>query len=236
MNTVEKSTKQRQTIPDNVENKIKKMNRRDLGDIFKKLEPNAFPCDKNLREEFLRDIDNGKQLDIDDYTFITKTYSAHINELLPEVEKEQDNNWIISVTLVYVLAGIGLRVLLDQYTQPVMLFMGAFNILAAGLALFVLGGSINKRIDTWISQSLLLDEDKAILRSQYRKTRNWVIAIMWIIETIIVIVQVILWFNNLLAIGNDAISIIAFGIALFNENVVTFFVRKFETELTGVVL
>ena len=50
------------------------------------------------------------------------------------------------------------------------------------------------------------------------------------------IAQLLLYRYGLLAIGNDAISIFAFGIAFFSENVETFFVRKFETELTEVKL
>ncbi len=236
MNTVTKSNKQSQAASADIENKIKKINRRDLGNIFKKLEPNAFSYDKNLREALLHTIDDGNQLGPEDYTFISDTYTSHINELLPEIDKEQDNNWIVSVTLVYVIAGIGLRILLNSYEQPVMLFMGAFNILATGLALFVLSGSINKRINTWISQSLLLDEDKAALQSKYCKTKHLVITVAWIIEIIIVVAQLLLYRYGILAIGNDAISIFAFGIAFFSENVETFFVRKFETELTEVKL
>ena len=236
MNTVTENKKQNQTASANVENKIKKINRRDLENIFKKLEANAFPCDKNSREELLHSIDDGNQLGPEDYAFISDTYTSHINELLPEIDKEQDNNWIVSVTLVYVIAGIGLRILLNSYEQPVMLFMGTFNILAAGLALFVLSGSINKRINTWISQSLLLDEDKTKLRLKYCKVKRWVIAVARIIEAIIVVAQILLYCNGLLAIGNDSVSIFAFGIALFSENVETFFVRKFEIELTEVKL
>lgn len=236
MNTATESKKQNQATSSNVENKIKKINRRDLENIFKKLEANAFPCDKNSREELLHAIDNGNQLRPEDYTFISDTYTSHINELLPEIDKEQDNNWIVSVTVVYVIAGIGLRIFLNSYVQPVMLFMGACNILAAGLALFVLSESINKRINTWISQSLLLDEDKAKLRLKYRKVKRWVIAVAWIIEVIIVVVQILLYHKGLLTIGNDSISILAFGIALFSENVEIYFVRKFETELMEVKL
>lgn len=236
MNTVTESNNQNQTASANVANKIKKINRHDLGNIFKKLEPNAFPYDRNQREALLHTIDDGNQLGPEDYTFISDTYTSHINELLPEIDREQDNNWIVSVTVIYVIAGIGLRLLLNSYEQPVMLFMGAFNILAVGLALFVLSGSINKRIDTWISQSLLLDEDKTVLRGKYSTTKCWVITAAWIIEIIIIVAQIVLYRKGLLAIGNDAISILAFGIALFSENVETFFVRKFETELAEVEL
>lgn len=219
-----------------VDNKIQTINRSDLGNIFKKLEPNAFPYDKTQRDSLLNSIDRGNQLSPEDYAFISQTYTSHINELLPEIDREKNNNWIVSVTLVYVLAGIGLRCLLDSYPQPVILFMGAFNILAVGLALFVLSGNINNRVTAWISQSLILDADKKKLLSEYCVTRRWVIAISWILEVLIVIVQVILYKKGLLAIGNDIVSIIAFGIAFFSENVETYFVRRFESKLTEVKL
>lgn len=236
MNTVIESNNQNQATAANVENKIKKINRRDLENIFKKLEPNAFPYDKNSRENLLRTIDDGNQLRPEDYTFISDTYSSHINELLPEMDNKLDNNWIISLTLIYVFSGIILRIVLNPYEQPVILFIGAFNIVAVGLALFILSDSINKRIDTWISQSLLLDEDKDVLRSEYRRARLYVSAVPWGIEAFIVAIQALLYGNGLLAVGNDSVSIIAFGIALFSENVANFFVRKFEAELKEVKL
>ena len=94
MNIIIEQDQSNRTASDNIENKIKKINRNDLGRIFKKLEPNAFPYDKNQRDDLLQNIDDGNQLKPEDYEFISQTYSSHINELLPELDRERDNNWI----------------------------------------------------------------------------------------------------------------------------------------------
>ena len=214
-----------------VENKIKRINRRELGNIFKKLESNAFPYDKQKRDELLHAVDIGNQLKTEDYIFISNTYKSHINELLPEIDRENENSWIISVTIVYIVIGIGLRIILNSQEQALMLFMGVLNILSIGLALFILSGNINKRVSSWIKMATLLDEDKRVLLSKYSKTKRAVIAFAWIFEIIIVIVELHLYVQGLLAIGNDVIAILAFGIALFNENVETCFVRMFEAKL-----
>jgi len=224
------------TASDNIENKIKKINRNDLGRIFKKLEPNAFPYDKNQRDDLLQNIDDGNQLKPEDYDFISQTYSSHINELLPELDRERDNNWIISVTFLYMVIGIVFRLVLVPYEQLLVLFMGGLSTLAVGLALFVLSGNINRRINAWISQAVILDEDKKVLLSNHSKTKYLVLAITWAVEIVIIIAQFVLYHHELLSIGNDAISILAFGIALFSDNVETFFVRKFEAKLMEVEL
>lgn len=207
-----------------------------MGRIFKKLEPNAFPYDKNQRDDLLQNIDDGNQLKPEDYDFISQTYSSHINELLPELDRERDNNWIISVTFLYMVIGIVFRLVLVPYEQLLVLFMGGLSTLAVGLALFVLSGNINRRINAWISQAVILDEDKKVLLSNHSKTKHLVLAITWAVEIVIIIVQFVLYHLELLSIGNDSISILAFGIALFSDNVETFFVRKFEAKLMEVEL
>lgn len=236
MNEVKEGPWQSRTMPDGVKNKIMKIRKCDLEKIFKKLEQNAFPYDRNQRDKLLSSIEDGNQLKPEDYEYISQTYFFHINELLPKIDKEQENNWIVSVTVIYIIAGIGLRLFLIPYKQPVFLFMGVLSLLAIGLELFVLCGNINKRITTWILQSALLDEDKRALQSKCCKMKRLINAKVWIIEIIITIVQVYLYRNDLLSIGNDAISILAFGIAFFSDNVETFFVRKMETKLTEVEL
>lgn len=236
LSAVKEKNRQNEANLDSIENKIKKISKNDIGKIFKKLEPNAYPWDIQQREKLLHNIDMGNQLDPADYIYISTTYSSHINELFPEIDNEQDNNWIISVTVIYIIVGIGLRIFLNPYKQPVLLFMGVLGILAAGLAIFVLTGSINKRISTWISQSVLLGDDIKILQSKYCKTKHLLYVVAWIFEIIIVAFQVCLYSNELLAIGNDVISILAFGIALFSENVERLFVRIIETKLTEVEL
>lgn len=228
MNIIIEQDQSNRTASDNIENKIKKINRNDLGRIFKKLEPNAFPYDKNQRDDLLQNIDDGNQLKPEDYDFISQTYSSHINELLPELDRERDNNWIISVTFLYMVIGIVFRLVLVPYEQLLVLFMGGLSTLAVGLALFVLSGNINRRINAWISQAVILDEDKKVLLSNHSKTKHLVLAITWAVEIVIIIVQFVLYHLELLSIGNDSISILAFGIALFSDNVETFFVRKFE--------
>lgn len=227
MNIIIEQDQSNRTASDNIENKIKKINRNDLGRIFKKLEPNAFPYDKNQRDDLLQNIDDGNQLKPEDYDFISQTYSSHINELLPELDRERDNNWIISVTFLYMVIGIVFRLVLVPYEQLLVLFMGGLSTLAVGLALFVLSGNINRRINAWISQAVILDEDKKVLLSNHSKTKHLVLAITWAVEIVIIIVQFVLYHLELLSIGNDSISILAFGIALFSDNVETFFVRKF---------
>lgn len=182
MNTIIERDQSNRTSSDNIENKIKKINRHDLGRIFKKLEPNAFPYDKNQRNDLLQNIDDGNQLKPKDYDFISQTYSSHINELLPELDKERDNNWIISVTLLYIGVGILFRLVLIPYEQLLVLFMGGLSTLAVGLALFVLSGNINRRINAWISQAVILDEDKQVLLSNHSKTKYLVLAVTWAIE------------------------------------------------------
>lgn len=236
MNIIIEQDQSNRTASDNIENKIKKINRNDLGRIFKKLEPNAFPYDKNQRDDFLQNIDDGNQLKPEDYDFISQTYSSHINELLPELDRERDNNWIISVTFLYMVIGIVFRLVLVPYEQLLVLFMGGLSTLAVGLALFVLSGNINRRINAWISQAVILDEDKKVLLSNHSKTKHLVLAITWAVEIVIIIVQFVLYHLELLSIGNDSISILAFGIALFSDNVETFFVRKFEAKLMEVEL
>lgn len=236
MNIIIERDQSNRTASDNIENKIKKINRNDLGRIFKKLEPNAFPYDKNQRDDLLQNIDDGNQLKPEDYDFISQTYSSHINELLPELDRERDNNWIISVTFLYMVIGIVFRLVLVPYEQLLVLFMGGLSTLAVGLALFVLSGNINRRINAWISQAVILDEDKKVLLSNHSKTKYLVLAITWAVEIVIIIAQFVLYHHELLSIGNDAISILAFGIALFSDNVETFFVRKFETKLMEVEL
>lgn len=203
MNIIIEQDQSNRTASDNIENKIKKINRNDLGRIFKKLEPNAFPYDKNQRDDLLQNIDDGNQLKPEDYDFISQTYSSHINELLPELDRERDNNWIISVTFLYMVIGIVFRLVLVPYEQLLVLFMGGLSTLAVGLALFVLSGNINRRINAWISQAVILDEDKKVLLSNHSKTKHLVLAIT---------------------------------IALFSDNVETFFVRKFEAKLMEVEL
>lgn len=225
MNIIIEQDQSNRTASDNIENKIKKINRNDLGRIFKKLEPNAFPYDKNQRDDLLQNIDDGNQLKPEDYDFISQTYSSHINELLPELDRERDNNWIISVTFLYMVIGIVFRLVLVPYEQLLVLFMGGLSTLAVGLALFVLSGNINRRINAWISQAVILDEDKKVLLSNHSKTKHLVLAITWAVEIVIIIVQFVLYHLELLSIGNDSISILAFGIALFSDNVETFFVR-----------
>ena len=207
-----------------------------MGRIFKKLESNAFPYDKNQRDDLLQNIDDGNQLKPEDYDFISQTYSSHINELLPELDRERDNNWIISVTFLYMVIGIVFRLALVPYEQLLVLFMGGLSTLAVGLALFVLSGNINRRINAWISQAVILDEDKKVLLSNHSKTKYLVLAITWVVEIVIIIAQFVLYHYELLSIGNDAISILAFGIALSSDNVETFFVRKFEAKLMEVEL
>lgn len=207
-----------------------------MGNIFDKLEPNAFQYEKDQREELLNRLDQGNQISTEDYTFISQTYASHINELLPSIEKEQNGNWIIPFTFIYVISGIGLRCLLNADEQSVLLVMGVINILALGLALFVLCGNINKRVTNWISQALILDEDKKTLLAQYAPKRNWIFVIAGIIEGLILVIEIILYNKGVLAIGNDAVSIIAFGIAFFSENVETCLVQKIEKELTEVKL
>lgn len=207
-----------------------------MGRIFKKLEPNAFPYDKNQRDDLLQNIDDGNQLKPEDYDFISQTYSSHINELLPELDRERDNNWIISVTFLYMVIGIVFRLVLVPYEKLLVLFMGGLSTLAVGLALFVLSGNINRRINAWISQAVILDEDKKVLLSNHSKTKRLVLAITWAVEIVIIIAQFVLYHHELLSIGNDSISILAFGIALFSDNVETFFVRKFEAKLMEVEL
>lgn len=236
MNIIIEQDQSNRTAPDNIENKTKKINRNDLGRIFKKLEPNAFPYDKNQRDDLLQNIDDGNQLKPEDYDFISQTYSSHINELLPELDRERDNNWIISVTFLYMVIGIVFRLVLVPYEQLLVLFMGGLSTLAVGLALFVLSGNINRRINAWISQAVILDEDKKVLLSNHSKTKHLVLAITWAVEIVIIIVQFVLYHLELLSIGNDSISILAFGIALFSDNVETFFVRKFEAKLMEVEL
>lgn len=236
MNIIIEQDQSNRTASDNIENKIKKINRNDLGRIFKKLEPNAFPYDKNQRDDLLQNIDDGNQLKPEDYDFISQTYSSHINELLPELDRERDNNWIISVTFLYMVIGIVFRLVLVPYEQLLVLFMGGLSTLAVGLALFVLSGNINRRINAWISQAVILDEDKKVLLSNHSKTKHLVLAITWAVEIVIIIVQFVLYHLELLSIGNDSISILAFGIALFSNNVETFFVRKFEAKLMEVEL
>lgn len=236
MNIIIEQDQSNRTASDNIENKIKKINRNDLGRIFKKLEPNAFPYDKNQRDDLLQNIDDGNQLKPEDYDFISQTYSSHINELLPELDRERDNNWIISVTFLYMVIGIVFRLVLVPYEQLLVLFMGGLSTLAVGLALFVLSGNINRRINAWISQAVILDEDKKVLLSNHSKTKHLVLAITWSVEIVIIIVQFVLYHLELLSIGNDSISILAFGIALFSDNVETFFVRKFEAKLMEVEL
>lgn len=236
MNIIIEQDQSNRTASDNIENKIKKINRNDLGRIFKKLEPNAFPYDKNQRDDLLQNIDDGNQLKPEDYDFISQTYSSHINELLPELDRERDNNWIISVTFLYMVIGIVFRLVLVPYEQLLVLFMGGLSTLAVGLALFVLSGNINRRINAWISQAVILDEDKKVLLSNHSKTKHLVLAITWAVEIVIIIVQFVLYHHELLSIGNDSISILAFGIALFSDNVETFFVRKFEAKLMEVEL
>lgn len=236
MNIIIERDQSNRTASDNIENKIKKINRNDLGRIFKKLEPNAFPYDKNQRDDLLQNIDDGNQLKPEDYDFISQTYSSHINELLPELDRERDNNWIISVTFLYMVIGIVFRLVLVPYEQLLVLFMGGLSTLAVGLALFVLSGNINRRINAWISQAVILDEDKKVLLSNHSKTKYLVLAITWAVEIVIIIAQFVLYHHELLSIGNDAISILAFGIALFSDNVETFFVRKFEAKLMEVEL
>ena len=231
MNIIIEQDQSNRTASDNIENKIKKINRNDLGRIFKKLEPNAFPYDKNQRDDLLQNIDDGNQLKPEDYDFISQTYSSHINELLPELDRERDNNWIISVTFLYMVIGIVFRLVLVPYEQLLLLFT-----LAVGLALFVLIGNINRRINAWISQAVILDEDKKVLLSNHSKTKHLVLAITWAVEIVIIIAQFVLYHHELLSIGNDSISILAFGIALFSDNVETFFVRKFEAKLMEVEL
>lgn len=233
MNIIIEQDQSNRTASDNIENKI---NRNDLGRIFKKLEPNAFPYDKNQRDDLLQNIDDGNQLKPEDYDFISQTYSSHINELLPELDRERDNNWIISVTFLYMVIGIVFRLVLVPYEQLLVLFMGGLSTLAVGLALFVLSGNINRRINAWISQAVILDEDKKVLLSNHSKTKHLVLAITWAVEIVIIIVQFVLYHLELLSIGNDSISILAFGIALFSDNVETFFVRKFEAKLMEVEL
>lgn len=236
MNIIIEQDQSNRTASDNIENKIKKINRNDLGRIFKKLEPNAFPYDKNQRDDLLQNIDDGNQLKPEDYDFISQTYSSHINELLPELDRERDNNWIISVTFLYMVIGIVFRLVLVPYEQLLVLFMGGLSTLAVGLALFVLSGNINRRINAWISQAVILGEDKKVLLSNHSKTKHLVLAITWAVEIVIIIVQFVLYHLELLSIGNDSISILAFGIALFSDNVETFFVRKFEAKLMEVEL
>lgn len=236
MNIIIERDQSNRTASDNIENKIKKINRNDLGRIFKELEPNAFPYDKNQRDDLLQNIDDGNQLKPEDYDFISQTYSSHINELLPELDRERDNNWIISVTFLYMVIGIVFRLVLVPYEQLLVLFMGGLSTLAVGLALFVLSGNINRRINAWISQAVILDEDKKVLLSNHSKTKYLVLAITWAVEIVIIIAQFVLYHHELLSIGNDAISILAFGIALFSDNVETFFVRKFEAKLMEVEL
>ena len=236
MNIIIEQDQSNRTASDNIENKIKKINRNDLGRIFKKLEPNAFPYDKNQRDDLPQNIDDGNQLKPEDYDFISQTYSSHINELLPELDRERDNNWIISVTFLYMVIGIVFRLVLVPYEQLLVLFMGGLSTLAVGLALFVLSGNINRRINAWISQAVILDEDKKVLLSNHSKTKHLVLAITWAVEIVIIIVQFVLYHLELLSIGNDSISILAFGIALFSDNVETFFVRKFEAKLMEVEL
>lgn len=177
MNIIIEQDQSNRTASDNIENKIKKINRNDLGRIFKKLEPNAFPYDKNQRDDLLQNIDDGNQLKPEDYDFISQTYSSHINELLPELDRERDNNWIISVTFLYMVIGIVFRLVLVPYEQLLVLFMGGLSTLAVGLALFVLSGNINRRINAWISQAVILDEDKKVLLSNHSKTKHLVLAI-----------------------------------------------------------
>lgn len=236
MNIIIEQDQSNRTASDNIENKIKKINRNDLGRIFKKLEPNAFPCDKNQRDDLLQNMDDGNQLKPEDYDFISQTYSSHINELLPELDRERDNNWIISVTFLYMVIGIVFRLVLVPYEQLLVLFMGGLSTLAIGLALFVLSGNINRRINAWISQAVILDEDKKVLLSNHSKMKHLVLAITWAVEIVIIIAQFVLYHHELLSIGNDSISILAFGIALFSDNVETFFVRKFEAKLMEVEL
>lgn len=236
MNIIIERDQSNRTASDNIENKIKKINRNDLGRIFKKLESNAFPYDKNQRDDLLQNIDDGNQLKPEDYDFISQTYSSHINELLPELDRERDNNWIISVTFLYMVIGIVFRLALVPYEQLLVLFMGGLSPLAVGLALFVLSGNINRRINAWISQAVILDEDKKVLLSNHSKTKYLVLAITWVVEIVIIIAQFVLYHYELLSIGNDAISILAFGIALSSDNVETFFVRKFEAKLMEVEL
>lgn len=236
MNIIIEQDQSNRTASDNIENKIKKINRNDLGRIFKKLEPNAFPYDKNQRDDLLQNIDDGNQLKPEDYDFISQTYSSHINELLPELDRERDNNWIIAVTFLYMVIGIVFRLVLVPYEQLLLLFMGGLSTLAVGLALFVLSGNINRRINAWISQAVILDEDKKVLLSNHSKTKHLVLAITWAVEIVIIIAQFVLYHHELLSIGNDSISILAFGIALFSDNVETFFVRKFEAKLMEVEL
>ena len=236
MNIIIEQDQSNRTASDNIENKIKKINRNDLGRIFKKLEPNAFPYDKNQRDDLLQNIDDGNQLKPEDYDFISQTYSSHINELLPELDRERDNNWIISVTFLYMVIGIVFRLVLVPYEQLLLLFMGGLSTLAVGLALFVLSGNINRRINAWISQAVILDEDKKVLLSNHSKTKHLVLAITWAVEIVLIIAQFVLYHHELLSIGNDSISILAFGIALFSDNVETFFVRKFEAKLMEVEL
>lgn len=236
MNIIIEQDQSNRTASDNIENKIKKINRNDLGRIFKKLEPNAFPYDKNQRDDLLQNIDDGNQLKPEDYDFISQTYSSHINELLPELDRERDNNWIISVTFLYMVIGIVFRLVLVPYEQLLLLFMGGLSTLAVGLALFVLSRNINRRINAWISQAVILDEDKKVLLSNHSKTKHLVLAITWAVEIVIIIAQFVLYHHELLSIGNDSISILAFGIALFSDNVETFFVRKFEAKLMEVEL
>ena len=127
MNTVTESNNQNQTASANVANKIKKINRHDLGNIFKKLEPNAFPYDRNQREALLHTIDDGNQLGPEDYTFISDTYTSHINELLPDIKliiqnlietrKERDSNYEDMEYILYFIILFNQIEYLEEYKK-----------------------------------------------------------------------------------------------------------------------
>lgn len=236
MNTLTETNQNNETVFESVDNKIINITKNDLGRIFKKLEPNAFQYDIEQRTALLHSLNTGNRLSEEDYVYIAQTYSTHSNELLPKTDEERDNPWIIPVTLIYALLGIVLRLLLIPYKQPVLFTMSVLSILAVVLALFVLSGNINTRICSWISQSVLLDVDKKILQSRYRKTRRRVNTAVWLFVAIDVIVQVVLFSIELLDIGNDINSIIAFGIAFFSDNVESFVVKKVEEDLKEVKL
>lgn len=235
MSVIEKGTRCSSTQTDGFENKIKNICKNDLERIFKKLEPNAYTYDKNQRDLLLQNLNKGNSLSTKDYKYISQTYSSHINELLPE-DENQDNTGILSLALVFLLLSIALRLLLKPYQQPVVLVMAAYGIIAVAFTLFFLGASINKRIDNWISRSALLDDDKNMLKSKYRKTKWTLWLVAWLLALIVIIVQAHLYFNGELQIGNDVMSIIAFGIALISDNVETFFVQRIETKLRKVEL
>lgn len=213
----------------NNSNKLRNFPRNSLEEIFAKLQPLVYEIEKNQMANILSELKTGKELNSEQFTFINNCYDSHMEELLPELAQEEYNNWIVPLTIAFILVGIICRVSSNKDPSIALVFVAGINLLAIALTVFVADSLVVKTVKEWVENSSVLEYDKRRLKRTFLMHHRKALFFACAIVALAAIFELIMWFAQLLEIGNDVVSILAFGLAFCSEYVENIMIREYES-------